>query len=101
MSLNLLYGIGSNAFSETGLKMGSDGKISFANGQIFPHTVSSVGLTALSSDFTVSGSPITASGTLGLNWTVAPTSDPTPNAIVRTSDCHCGFVDRHWPTSRY
>jgi hypothetical protein len=33
-------------------------------------SVTSVGLSAPSSDFTVTGSPVTSSGTLGLNWTV-------------------------------
>jgi len=42
-----------------------------------------VGLSAPSSDFTVTGSPVTTSGTLGLNWNVAPTPDNTPNAIVK------------------
>ena len=46
-------------------------------------TVTSVGLSAPSSDFTVTGSPITTAGTLGLNWTVAPTSANTANAIVK------------------
>ena len=46
-------------------------------------TVSSVGLSAPSSDFTVSGSPVTTSGTLGLTWTVAPTNADTANAIVK------------------
>jgi hypothetical protein len=46
-------------------------------------TVTSVGLSAPSSDFTVSGSPITKSGTLALNWTVSPTNANTANAIVK------------------
>jgi len=46
-------------------------------------TVTSVGLSAPSSDFTVSGSPVTTSGTLGLNWNVAPTNTATANAIVK------------------
>jgi len=46
-------------------------------------TVTSVGLSAPSSDFTVTGSPVTSSGTLGLNWAVAPTSANTANAIVK------------------
>jgi hypothetical protein len=46
-------------------------------------TVTSLGLSAPSSDFTVSGSPVTSSGTLGLNWTVAPTPADTANAIVK------------------
>jgi len=46
-------------------------------------TVTSVGFSAPSSDFTVTGSPVTSSGTLGLNWTVAPTNNNTANAIVK------------------
>jgi len=59
--------------------------MTFASGQTFPGagSVSSVGLAALSSDFTVSGSPITGSGTLSLGWAVAPTSANTANSIVK------------------
>ena len=46
-------------------------------------TVTSVGLSAPSNDFVVGGSPITGSGTLGLDWNVAPTSTNTTNAIVK------------------
>ena len=46
-------------------------------------TVTSVGLSAPSTDFTVSGSPITKSGTLALNWTIPPTSVDIANAIVK------------------
>jgi trimeric autotransporter adhesin len=46
-------------------------------------TVTSVGLSAPSSDFTVSGSPVTTSGTLGLAWKIAPTNADTANAIVK------------------
>lgn len=46
-------------------------------------TVTSVGLSAPSSDFTVSGSPVTTSGTLSFNWTAAPTSNDTANTIVK------------------
>ena len=48
-----------------------------------PGTVTSVGLSAPSSDFLVSGSPVTSSGTLGLAWNVVPTSANTANAIVK------------------
>jgi trimeric autotransporter adhesin len=84
-SLNLLFGAGSNPISETGLNIASSGKITFASGQTFPGagTVTSVGLSAPASDFTVSNSPITQSGTLGLSWTVAPTSANTANTIVK------------------
>src|SRR5580698_4630396 len=85
-TLNLLYGTDPASPSETGLSISSKGIFSFAPGQTFPGgsgTVTSVGLSAPSSDFTVSGSPVTTSGTLGLNWSVAPTSSDTANAIVK------------------
>jgi hypothetical protein len=46
-------------------------------------TVTSVGLAAPASDFVVSGSPVSNSGTLSLNWNVAPTDQQIPNAIVK------------------
>lgn len=46
-------------------------------------TVTSVGLTAPTSDFIVNGSPITSAGTLKLGWNVAPTNADTANAIVK------------------
>jgi trimeric autotransporter adhesin len=46
-------------------------------------TVTSVALSAPGSDFKVTGSPVTGSGTLGLDWNVAPTSTNTTNAIVK------------------
>jgi len=82
-SLNLLYGVGTNPIAETGLHIASNGRITFAAGQSFPGTVTSVGLSAPSSDFTVTGSPVTSAGTLALNWTVAPTNGDTANAIVK------------------
>jgi len=45
--------------------------------------VTSVALSAPSSDFTVTGSPITGSGTLAFNWNVPPSSGNTPNTIVK------------------
>jgi trimeric autotransporter adhesin len=84
-TLNLLYGQDPNPPAETGLKIASNGQFTFAAGQKFPGTgsVTSVGLSAPTSDFTVSGSPVTTSGTLGLAWKVAPTSSNTANAIVK------------------
>src|SRR5580704_1401773 len=86
-SLNLLYGSGGNPPAETGLRISSKGLFTFASGQTFPGTgsgtVKSVGLSASISDFTVTGSPVTSSGTLGLNWNIAPTNGNTPNAIVK------------------
>ena len=84
--LNLLFGSGTATPGETGLSISNKGQITFASGQIFPSTVGtvkSVALSAPSSDFTITGSPVTSSGTLGLNWNVAPTSASTANAIVK------------------
>jgi hypothetical protein len=84
-TLNLQFSTGVNTPAETGLKIASNGRITFASGQTFPGngTVKSVGLSAASSDFKVSGSPVTSSGTLALAWNVAPTSASMANAIVK------------------
>jgi hypothetical protein len=84
-TLNLLYGTDPNLPAETGLKLSSKGIFTFAAGQSFPGagTVTRVALSAPSSDFTVSGSPVTGTGTLGLNWTIVPTSSATASAIVK------------------
>ena len=91
--LSLLYGSGTTTPADTGLRIGPNGIIGFAPGQTFPGgsgTVTSVGFSAPSSDFTVTGSPITSAGTLGLNWTVAPSNANTANAIVKR-DAFGGF----------
>ena len=86
-TLNLLYGSGTATPTETGLKISNQGRITFAAGQTFPGTgpgtVTSVGITAPSSDFAVSGSPVTGAGTLNIAWTAAPTSTDTANTIVK------------------
>jgi hypothetical protein len=86
-AMSLLYATGTAAPSETGLKINSKGLLIFAAGQAFPGTgkgtVTSVGLSAPTTDFTVSGSPITGSGTLALKWQTAPTANDTANAIVK------------------
>ena len=46
-------------------------------------TVSSVGLSAPPSDFTVSNSPVTGTGTLNLSWNVAPSNSNVGNSIVK------------------
>lgn len=101
-TLNLLYGTDPNAPSETGLKLASNGQFTFAPGQKFPGTgsVTSVGLSAPTSDFTVTGSPVTTSGTLGLVWKVAPTNANTANAIVKR-DGSGGFVAGQITASTY
>jgi hypothetical protein len=73
------------AVNGTTFKVASTGKVTFVAGQTFPGkgTVTSVAMSAPTSDFTVTGSPITKSGTLGLNWIVAPTSSNLANAIVK------------------
>jgi len=84
-SLNLLFGQGTATPTETGLNIARNGQITFAPGQTFPGagTVTSVGLSAPSAEFAVSGSPVTTSGSLGLKWKVAPTSANSANAIVK------------------
>jgi len=86
-AMSLLYATGTAAPAETGLKINSKGVLTFAAGQTFPGTgkgtVTSVGLSAPTTDFTVSGSPVTGTGTLALKWTTAPTSADTANAIVK------------------
>jgi hypothetical protein len=73
------------AVNGTAFKVDQAGKVAFISGQTFPGagTVSSVGLSAPSSDFKVTGSPVTKSGTLNLTWNTAPTSADTANAIVK------------------
>ncbi len=82
-TLNLLYATGTATPAETGLKISSKGLFTFATGQTFPGTVKSVGLSVPSTDFTVSGSPVTSTGTLNLAWNIVPTSANTVNAIVK------------------
>jgi hypothetical protein len=96
-TLNLLFAQGAATPAETGLKIASNGRITFAAGQTFPGagTVKSVGLTAPASDFNVAGSPVTGAGTLGVTWKVAPTSANTANAIVKrdsTSSFQAGNI---------
>jgi hypothetical protein len=82
-TLNLLYGLGAAAPAETGLKISKSGIFTFAPGQTFPGTGSSIGLSAPVTDFTVTGSPVNGSGTLSLAWITAPTSTNTAGAIVK------------------
>ena len=85
-TLNLLFGSGTAAPAETGLKINNKGIFTFAPGQTFPGgagTVTSVALAAPAADFTVSGSPITGAGTLSFAWTQPPTASNVANAIVK------------------
>jgi hypothetical protein len=92
-TLHLLFGQDNTSPAETGLSLSRTGIFTFAPGQKFPGTgtVASVGLSAPTSDFTVSGSPITNSGTLALGWNVAPTNSNVANAIVKR-DANGSFV---------
>jgi hypothetical protein len=84
-TLSLLYSAGTATPAETGFKINSNGRLTFAPGQTFPGagTVSSVALSAPAADFSVSGSPVTKTGTLALAWKVPPTNLDTANAIVK------------------
>jgi hypothetical protein len=83
-TLNVLYSATGQRV-ETGFFINPTGILHFTSGQTFPGagSVSSVALSAPASDFTVSSSPVTTAGTLGLNWNVAPTSANVANAIVK------------------
>jgi len=73
------------AVNGTNFKVDQTGKVTFISGQKFPGTgtVTSVSLSAPSTDFTVTGSPVTKTGTLKFAWTAAPTNANTANAIVK------------------
>jgi len=60
-SLNLLYGSGTTAPSETGLSINSSGVLTFGAGQTFPGTGT---VTNVASGAGLTGGPITGSGTL-------------------------------------
>jgi hypothetical protein len=64
-TLNLLYGLGSAAPSETGLKINAKGILTFATGQTFPGSGSGT-VTRVGSGAGLTGGPITTTGTLGI-----------------------------------
>jgi hypothetical protein len=73
-SLNLLFGSGSSTPAETGLKIASNGQLTFAPGQSFPGAGTITGVT------TASGSGLTgggSSGTLALGLTTACSKNQT------------------------
>jgi len=74
-SLNLLFAQGTGTFAETGLKFGSNGRITFATGQTFPGTGKGTitGVTA--------GTDLTGGGTSGsVTLNLDPTKVPQLNA---------------------
>ncbi len=85
ITLNLQSSTTTAVPTETGFHFNANGTMQFAPGQTFPGTgkITSVGLSAPSSDFSVSGSPVTGAGTLGLNWKVPPTNANSANSIVK------------------
>jgi hypothetical protein len=71
-TLNLLYGLGTAAPSETGLKVSSKGIITFATGQTFPGGSGSGTVTSVATGLGLKGGPITKTGTLTIDTTVVP-----------------------------
>ncbi len=71
-TLNLLYGPGATAPSETGLQIASNGLITFATGQTFPGAAGSGTVTSVATGLGLKGGPITTSGTLKIDTTVVP-----------------------------
>jgi len=64
-TLNLLYAIGAGTATETGLKIASNGQITFASGQTFPGTGSGT-VTSVGSGAGLTGGPITGGGSLSI-----------------------------------
>ncbi len=69
--LDLLYATGSATPASTGLKIGSNGQITFVAGQTFPGTSTGT-VTSVASGLGLTGGPITASGTLAIDPAVVP-----------------------------
>jgi hypothetical protein len=70
-TLNLLYGLGTTAPSETGLKLSSKGLFTFAAGQMFPGTGDG-SVTSVATGLGLKGGAITKTGTLTIDTTVVP-----------------------------
>jgi hypothetical protein len=77
-TLNLLYGLGAAAPSETGLKISSTGIVTFATGQTFPGTGGLTGIT------TAAGSGLSGGGTTGTLSLKVPAAGIT-NAMLADS----------------
>jgi len=70
-TLNLLYGLGTAAPAETGLKLSSKGILSFAPGQTFPGTGDG-SVTSVATGLGLKGGTIIKAGTLTIDTTVVP-----------------------------
>jgi trimeric autotransporter adhesin len=77
-TLNLLYGLGATAPSETGLKLSNKGLFTFATGQTFPGTGTITGIT------TATGSGLTGGGTTGTLSLSVPAAGIT-NTMLKDS----------------
>jgi hypothetical protein len=72
-TLNLLFGEGTGTPAETGLRIASNGQITFAAGQTFPGGGGGSGtVTSVATGLGLTGGPITTSGMLAINTTVVP-----------------------------
>jgi hypothetical protein len=71
-SLHLLFGSGSGAPVETGIKIASNGQITFAPGQTFPGGSGTGTVTSVATGVGLKGGPITTTGTLTIDTTVIP-----------------------------
>jgi hypothetical protein len=70
-TLNLQYGLGATAPTETGLKLSSKGVLTFATGQTFPGTGDGT-ITAVTAGADLTGGGTTGAVTLNLNTTKVP-----------------------------
>ena len=75
-TLNLLFGSGTAAAVETGLRISSKGLVTFAPGQTFPGTGKGT-VTSIATGTGLTGGPITATGTLAVDPTVVPLLNAT------------------------
>lgn len=75
-TLNLLFGSGSGAAGQTGLRISNKGLITFAPGQTFPGTGKGT-VTSIAAGPGLSGGPITTTGTLKIDPTVVPLLNAT------------------------
>jgi trimeric autotransporter adhesin len=71
-TLNLLFAEGTATPAETGLKIASNGQITFATGQTFPGGGGSGTVTSIATGQGLLGGTITTSGTLAIDTTVVP-----------------------------
>ena len=71
-TLNLLYGSGTSALSETGLKINNKGLITFAAGQIFPGGSGKGTITGVTAGTGLTGGGTTGTVTLNLDATKIP-----------------------------